>query len=200
MLSNVPCPPSYEEREQSRLDVAIPQLREAAAVAARRLAVMRRAAALLEAKAPLDDPERELAQAREVAAKFDSSGALPAWTGKPPAFKNGWPDEEDLSRQQSEESWLNGLIVDAELAACVLGCAIARWLAVRESGDVEVIQALEFHREHRLAERAEVVKKLEGKLGWPELAAHQREALERELEKVRSIEERKLFTLRKTIF
>ena len=34
----------------------------------------------------------------------------------------------------------------------------------------------------------------------PELAAHQREALERELEKVRSIEERKLFTLRKTIF
>lgn len=164
----MPCPASLEERAQARLDVVLPELREKLRAQVPHLALMRRVARALHERSPLDDPEHELAQAWKLAEPFEQRGVLPVFTGPRPVFAN-WVDEEDIRRQEAEESWLTAMVRDSELAACILGCAVTRWVRARQLKSdellaLEVEAAIGAHRRHRDEDRAARLATLEADL------------------------------------
>lgn len=157
----MPCPPSLEEQAQARLDSTLPQLQSRLRVLVPHLTLIRHVATRLHAESPLDDPESELAHAWTLVEKFDAGGALPVFSGPGPQFANNWPEEEDIKRQEAEETWLTTHVRDAELAACILGCALTRRLRGAVTLDADAEKALNAHREHRDADRAARLATLE---------------------------------------
>ena len=80
-----------------------------------------------------------------------------------------WVDEEDIRRQEAEESWLTAMVRDSELAACILGCAVTRWVRARQLKSdellaLEVEAAIGAHRRHRDEDRAARLATLEADL------------------------------------
>ncbi|MBL8909076.1 MAG: hypothetical protein JNM17_00095 [Archangium sp.] len=193
----MPCPASLEEQAQARLDYTLPQLQARLRVLVPHLALIRHVATRLHAQSPLDDPEMELAHAWSLAEKFDAGGAMPVFDGPRPKFTNDVPDEEDIKRQEAEETWLTSHVREAELAACILGCALTRRLRGAATLEPDAEKALGAHREHRDADRAARLATLEVDL---QRAATPSSGLIEAKKKLEALSGPRLYEVRRSIF
>lgn len=163
----MPCPASLEERALARLDCSLPELTAQLARRWAQLPLFAEVAAGLEHRSALDDPEGELEQTRRELSSLRPTEPCPVWTGPPAEFRGGVynPSQEDIERLEAAERWLQALVARVDLVGCVLGCAIARWLArapltPEDPLAAKAEAAVAAHRAHRLAERAELLMPL----------------------------------------
>ena len=122
---------------------------------------------------PLDDAEQELEAAWRMSQGLET----------PPAFSG-----DPLGGLLERERWLQKAVSDAELSACILGCALVRTVGALQFDDRDLHTALEAHRRHRREERTERVA---------ELRAARRDDEARVLE---ALSEAVLFSRRKSLF
>jgi hypothetical protein len=201
----MPCPPSWEELETMRhergVDLATHSFDE-------RWPLMARSVALVESlggRAPLDDAEHELETTLEHARAFLSAGR----PIRPVTAYSGYPSMEDVEAFGREVDRFETNARAVDLACCVLGTIVVRFLRAHgplASGDplaaeCELVERL--HREHRLAERAALIERTTSELArarsYPPLRGEYEHAVERRLAALQAIDDETLFRMRKCL-
>lgn len=154
------------------------------------LVIMREVLVALLEIAPFEKVDAEVEQTFEVVSDLRPDLPLPVYTGPKATYPQNWPNVEDVRRVEAAVDYRGKLLVRIDLAACVFGCAIARWIAAHgEPSDpalhAKVRDAIARHRIHRMQERKERIAFLEKVLETSENAG----AFEAILARLRALDE-----------
>ena len=192
----MPCPPTFEEQQMSRIDACSAIASLAITAGSKHLgASLALVEKLIERGAsPVPDLDACLTFARSFVER-----GLPTYEG-PRATVEGWPTDEDLRREDARLAFEEDLAARFELCLCVFGTVTACF--VRDHGnspdlanEVEVETAR--HRAHREEERGTWVMKLNSERGaWrhnPEMVA----LIDARLERIAAVTSERLCTDRR---
>lgn len=162
----MPCPPSYEELRLMELDRLGADIEKRIAPRVQDLTVIHEVLVAVAALSPIEQGDRELIESFAFVSDLRPELPLPRYRGPKAICREGYPGPTDMPCYEAEANYRSQLLARIDLAACVFGCALMRWLDAHGTpGDsglaTRIEDATARHRLHRITERDELITEFE---------------------------------------